>query len=114
MYYQGENIQINVTSDSVTDLKNKNFKLLVYPHYEKNNDEYAKIIDKSDNIGVVEDADNNKTTYSFNIPYTDTQNMPIGDYDIEILIEYETEGYRSVFQKTFAFSMGFSFSKNIN
>lgn len=114
MYYQGENIQINVTSDSVTDLRNKNFKLLVYPHYDKDNGGHTKIFDKSDNIGIVEDWDNDKTTFSFNIPYTDTATFPIGDYDIEILVEYEKEGYRSIFQKTYAFSLGFSVSKNIN
>jgi uncharacterized protein (UPF0128 family) len=112
MYYQGENIQINITSDSNVDLRNKNFKVLVYPHYEKENESLVKVLEKSDNIGVVEDWDNDKTTFSFNIPYEETKDMSIGDYDLEILLEYEKVGFRSIFQKTFAFSLGFSASKN--
>lgn len=113
MYYQGENIEINVTSDSVTDLRNKNFKILVYPHYDKDNEGKTIIIDKSENIGIKEDFDNDKITFSFNIPYEHTKTMDIGDYDIEIMIEYENKTYRSIFQKTFAVSIAFSNAKNI-
>jgi hypothetical protein len=111
MYYQGENIQVNVISDSITDLKGKNFKLLFYPHCTKDDMEKTIIIDKSENIQT--DKDNDKTIFVFNIPYTTTKDMLVGDYDLEVLIEYNENDFRSIFKKSYAFSINHSNSKNI-
>lgn len=109
MYYQGENIQINVTSDAITNLVNKDFKLLVYPHYDRNNTSNMITLDKS---SATETTAGEKTTYSFNIPYTTTASSPTGDYDIEILVK-DSGTFRSIFQKSFAFTLGFANSKNV-
>lgn len=109
MYYQGENIRINITSDSVTDLKNQDFKLLVYPHFERNNAIY--LVDMAKSSATQTEDEKDKTTFSFNIPYNKTKSLPIGDYDIEILVKNSDDTFRSIFQKTFAFQIGFANSK---
>lgn len=110
MYYQGENIQINITSDSVTDLANKDFKLLVYPHYERTNSNFLVTIEKKD-FSQYKQQDG-KTVFSVSISHSQTKELPTGDYDIEILI-LENNVFRSIFKKDFAFTLGFANSKTI-
>lgn len=111
MYYQGENIQINVISDSLVDLNKKGFKLLLYPHCSKDGMDKTITIDKSQNIETRQDGE--KMIFVFDIPYTQTKEMIIGDYDLEVLVEDNEKEFRSIFKKSYAFGIGNSKSKNI-
>ena len=108
MYYQGENIKVSIKSDSVTNLNGRDFKLLAYPHFERNNAKYIVTLNKKD---FTPDTVGDVTTFSGDIPYTKTALLPTGDYDIEVLVK-ESETFRSIFLKTFAFALEFANSKN--
>ena len=108
MYYQGENIKVSIKSDSVTNLNGRDFKLLAYPHFERSNAKYIVTLNKKD---FAADTVGDVTTFSGDIPYTKTALLPTGDYDIEVLVK-ESENFRSIFLKTFAFALEFANSKN--
>ena len=108
MYYQGENIKVSIKSDSVTNLNGRDFKLLVYPHFERSNEKYIVTLNKKD---FTPDTVGDVTTFSGDIPYTKTALLPTGDYDIEVLVK-ESENFRSIFLKIFAFALEFANSKN--
>lgn len=111
MFYQGGNIEIKISGDTNSNLNNNNFWVVVYPHFSRNSNT-SRVTMPKDQATVVTDI-SGKVTYTFNIPYTKTKNMDTGWYDIEVLIEGETNTFRSVFQKTFAFNMLFAQSKDI-
>lgn len=105
VFYQGETIPINISGDEKTDLKNHDFVMLVYPHYDIDN---VLRYHKSD---FREEETESKTVFRCEIPYGITSELPVGDYVIEILVS-EYDGYRSVCQNLGAFTLKFSNAKN--
>jgi hypothetical protein len=125
MYYQGEQIIINITDDDVINLSEvENFYLLVYPHYNRTPVTTMERSDASHSISEVvieikgekEDEVIEETkqynVYSFTINGETTKGFVIGDYDIEVLIANNGER-QSIFKKTNAFYVEYSNSKNI-
>lgn len=105
MFYQGETIPINISCNDI-DLSNYDFVLIVYPHYDHN-----KVWEFRKN-DFAESTVEGVLQYRLELSHQITTVMPTGDYIIEIMI-LEGGGYRSIYQKTHAFSIKFSNAKNI-
>lgn len=110
MYFQGDNIIINIISDKVTDLTSKDFVVMIYPHFDKENDKYIVKLQKEE--ATIETKDD-ITKYTFIIPYTITKDLIDGDYDLELLVKNNNNIYRTTFQKQFAFFIKFANTKLI-
>lgn len=104
IFYQGENIPINIIGQN-SELQDVDFVLLIYPHYDK-----QRVLEyrRADFLTDVVDGD---TIYRMSVPWNVTKDMPVGDYCIEVMIA-ERGGYRSVHQHAHAFSVKFSNAKN--
>ena len=63
-------------------------------------------------LDLTEEYVDGETKFRCVIPHQTTGEMTQGDYTIEIVIP-ENDGYRSVYQKTHAFTLKFSNAKNI-
>lgn len=105
-FYQGETIPIYISGDAEIDLSYYDFVMLVYPNYNQENVlEYRKSDFEKSNVDGI-------TTFKTEISYEITKELPVGDYVIEIMVS-EYNGYRSVYQKSSAFTLKFSNAKNI-
>lgn len=106
VFYQGETIPVVISGDEKTDLRMYNFVMLVYLHYDSKD---FQLYYKHD---FTEEYVDGETKFRCVIPHQTTGEMTQGDYTIEIVIP-ENDGYRSVYQKTHAFTLKFSNAKNI-
>lgn len=102
MAYKGEDIPIIIEGDNNNNLDSLDFKVVLYPHDDFTN----KIIIKKEDM-----KNESENVYSGTISHTDTTDMPVGYYSIEILTIGETE--RRIFKKDGAFTLYDSASKNI-
>lgn len=102
MAYKGEDIPIIIEGDNNNNLDSLDFKVVLYPHDDLTN---KIVINKN---AMKKESDN---VYSGTISHTDTANMPVGYYSIEILTIGNTE--RRIFKKDGAFTLYDSASKNI-
>ena len=98
MLYQGEDIAINIKIDAELVAKAKSFKFLCYPTFNTNdsNAEFSETI-----TSVAE-------TVTVTIPNSKTKVMPVGVYTIEILMESNEGGSKSIYQQREAFELKFA------
>jgi hypothetical protein len=108
MYYQGETITINVRGDEYINLSSNDFVVLVYPHYKLQSESNTPITLPKEMASLTSGV------YTLQIPHEATKGMPVGDYDVEILIKQKNGNVRSIFKKTNAFYLDYSKSKTIS
>ena len=102
MAYKGEDIPIVITGDDNTNLDDLDFKILIYPHDD---------IDNYIVLGKTDMKAGGANTYTGQIPHSETKDMPIGYYTIEVLSIGDDK--RRIFKKEGAFTLYDSASKNV-
>lgn len=103
MFYQGEDIAINVTFDEETLSNASEFWLLVYPTQHTKREPFVQTVAVS---GIVD------MQYTFHIPYAYTSQMGVGQYTIEILMKGITDT-RSIYQQKNAFQLEYAKAKEV-
>ena len=104
MAYQGENWNFTIKGNTDIDLDGNDFKLLIYPCGTHDNN--VVVITKS------QCTKSEANVYIASVPYSTTKTLPIGIYNVEVLI-ISGGTSRSVFVKKNAFSNNLSASKEI-